>query len=363
MSSSNLKEHGFNLELRVYLIQYLVLAVFIALGIRFYVLQVARHDDYQARAENNRIREIPILAPRGAILDRNGNVLVDNTHASNVVVMPEDITDKEDTINAAVENLGVDRSELVAELNDATRPKSQPILVKQNATAADRQWIAAHEYEHPEISVENQPQRVYKYGKLAAHVLGYVGQISQRQLDNQDYKEAGYKPGDIIGQGGLEAVYDRVLRGKDGVRRLIVDSRGTPKAELERIEPIKGQDLVSTIDLDIQKVAEEQFYSRKDTGAAVAVNPQNGEILAMVSVPSFDPNVFARNVFSSESRKEVNAIVNDPAHPLYNKAVQGMYPTGSTWKILMATAALEERVITLQSTKNVSSGGIAVGTR
>src|SRR5712692_6942113 len=243
MSSTNPREEGFNLELRVYLIQYLILAVFVALGIRFYVLQVARHDDYQARAENNRIREIPIPAPRGAIFDRDGNALVDNTPAFNIVVTPEDITNKEDTLNALVQNLDVDRGELLAQLNDLLRPKSQPILVKQNASSADRAWVAAHELEHPEIRGETQPQRIYKYGKLAAHVLGYIGQVNPKQLEIPEFKEAGYKSGDIVGQGGIEAVYDRVLRGKDGMRRVIVDSRGRPISDLERIEPVKGQDI------------------------------------------------------------------------------------------------------------------------
>ena len=363
MSSTNLRDEGFNLELRVYVIQYLVLVVFIALGIRFYILQVARHDDYQARAENNRIRELPIPAPRGQILDQNGNVLVDNTPAFNIVVTPEDITNKEDTLNALVQNLDVDRGELMVQLNDPLRPKSQPILVKQNASKADRAWVAAHELEHPEIRGETQPQRIYKYGKLAAHVLGYIGQVNPKQLENPEFKEAGYKAGDIIGQGGIEAIYDKILRGKDGVRRLIVDSRGRPISDLETIEPIKGQDIVTTLDLDIQRVAEELFYSKHETGAAVVTNPQNGEILAMVSVPSFDPNVFARNVVSTESRKEVAAIVNDPAHPMYNKAIQGTYPTGSTWKVMMATAALEEGVITLKNSRIVCGGGISVGNR
>lgn len=363
MSSANPKDDGFNLEMRVYVIQYLVLAVFIALGIRFYVLQVTRYDDYQARAENNRIREIPIPAPRGQILDRNGNLLVDNTPAFNIVVTPEDITNKEETINALVQNLDVDRGVILVELNDPLRPKSQPILVKQNSSIADRQWVGAHELEHPEIRVEEQPQRVYKYGSVAAHVLGYIGQVNPKQLDLPQFKEAGYKSGDIIGQGGIEAVYDKILRGKDGMRRVIVDSRGRPIADLEKIEPIRGQDITTTLDLDIQRVAEEQFSAKKETGAVVVLNPQDGEILAMVSVPSFDPNVFARNVVSSESRKEVAAIVNDPSHPMYNKAIQGTYPTGSTWKIMMATAALEEGVITLKNSRIVCGGGISVGNR
>ena len=363
MSSANPKEEGFNLELRVYFIQYLVLAVFIALGIRFYVLQVARHDDYQARAENNRIREIPIPAPRGAILDRFERVLVDSASAFNVVVTPEDITDREDTLNALSQNLDVDRVEVLAELNNPLRAKSQPVLVKQNASAADLAWVGSHELEHPEISIEEQPQRIYKYGKMAAHLLGYIGQVNPKQLELPAFRDSGYKAGDIIGQGGIEAVYDKVLRGKDGMRRVIVDSRGVPKAELQRIEPVKGQDVITTIDLDLQKLAEDLFNSKNETGALVALNPQNGEILAMVSVPSFDPNVFARNVVSTENRKEVRAIVNDPAHPLFNKAIQSIYPTGSTWKIMIATAALEEGVITPKNSKIICGGGMQMGNR
>jgi penicillin-binding protein 2 len=341
-----------------------VLAIFIALGIRFYVLQVARHEEFQQRAEDNRIREIPIPAPRGAILDRNGVVLVDNTPAFNIVLAPELITDRNQTTKVLVDNLGVDRNELIAELSNTLRPKSQPILVKQNATAADRAWIAAHEYEYPEIEIEPQPQRRYLHGKLAAHVLGYIGEISTRQLESPRYASAGYKSGDIIGQGGIEAVYDRILRGREGKKRVVVDSRGRTIHELEQIEPIKGQDIITTLDIDVQKAAEEQFDQSSEGGVAIAMNPQNGEILAMVSRPAFDPNVFARNVISSgENRAEVRAIINDPTTPLYNKSIQGIYPAGSTWKLLIATAALEEEVITPKNSRLPCGGGIQVGNR
>ncbi|MFL6214934.1 MAG: penicillin-binding protein 2 [Blastocatellia bacterium] len=357
------KEEVQNFELRLHGIQYLILVILVALGIRFYFLQVSQHDVYVARAENNRIREIPILASRGLILDRNKVVLVDNTPAFNIVVMPEDITDKADTIRALAENLGVERDEFIAHLNDPMRPKSLPILVKQNATPADSQWVAAHELEHPEIQVEQQPQRLYKYGKTAAHVLGYIGEINPKQLEMQRYQDGGYKSGDIIGQGGIEAVYDKILRGADGKRRVMVDSKGRFVAELERVDPIKGQDVITSLDIDIQRVAEDQFEEKHATGAAVAMDPRNGEILAMVSVPSFDPNVFARNVISSDNRKELRAIISDPTHPLFNKALQSIYPTGSTWKIMMATAALEEGTITPTSSKIICGGGLSVGNR
>ncbi|HVF90300.1 MAG TPA: penicillin-binding protein 2 [Blastocatellia bacterium] len=361
MSKKNPKEGSYDFETRLFVLQYLVLALFVVIGIRFYILQVARHDDFQARAENNRIREIPIPAPRGNIYDRNGKLLADSTPACNIVIYPLDMTDREETTRALVENLGVDRDQLVAELNDSKRPKSQPVLVKQNASAGDRAWVAAHEYENPEIQIEFQPQRIYPNLKLAAHVLGYIGEVSSKQLENPKF--ADYKSGDIIGKGGIEAIYDKILRGKEGMRRLIVDSRGRPIRELQKVEPIKGQDIYTTLDLDVQKVAELEFDKTGDTGAAVAMNPQNGEILAMVSRPAFDPNVFAANVISSDNRAELRAIMSDKTNPLYNKAVQGIYPTGSTWKLLMTTAALEEGVITAKDSRLTCGGGISMGNR
>src|SRR5262245_2449298 len=274
MSSKSPRDDSYNFEMRLNAVQYLVLAMFIALGIRFYALQVTRHEEYRVRAENNRIRQIPIPAPRGAILDRYGRLLVDNRPAYNVFLTPEDIASRDETITALADNFGVDRNQLVEELNDPKRPKSQPILVKQNASDADRAWIAAHEFEHPEITLEMQPQRNYPHAKLASHVLGYIGEISSRQLEMDRYKEK-YKAGDIIGLGGIEAVYDEVLRGVDGVRSVVVDSRGRPLGVMEKREPIKGHDIVTTIDLDLQRVAEEEFYAKKDTGALVAMDPRN----------------------------------------------------------------------------------------
>jgi penicillin-binding protein 2 len=363
MSKRNPQGESRSFELRLYLFQYVMLAIFVALGMRFYVLQVGRHQFYEQQAENNRIRETPIMATRGAILDRDGIPLVDSTPASNIVVYPETLTNREETIEVLVDYLGVDRRQFVSDLNDPKRQKTQPILVKQNATPADIAWIYAHNFEHPEIERVEEPQRRYKYGPLACQVLGYIGEVSSKELEDPRYADAGYKSGDIVGKGGLERVYDKILRGKDGMRRVIVDSRGRFVRDLDRIDPIKGQDIVTTIDLDIQKTAEEQFDSANQTGAAIAEDPQTGEILAMVSKPSFDPNTFAQNVISEENREGVTDIINDPDHPLLNKAIQGIYPTGSTWKLMMATAALEEGVITTKNSKILCGGGIQVGNR
>ncbi len=363
MSKSNLRDEQFNFELRLKAVLYLIMAMLAALAIRFWVLQVSHHQVYQQQAENNRIREIPIIAPRGALLDRNGVPLVDNTPAFNIVVSPDLMTGLDETVKVLVENLNVDRTDVVSQLADPKRPKSQPVLVKQNATQADRQWVSAHEYEHPEITAEQQPQRIYKYRKLASQVLGYIGQISSTQLEEPKFQEMGYKPGDIIGQAGLERTYDQILRGKNGKRLVVVDSRGRTIRELQKVDPIKGQDIVTTLDIDLQRAAEEQFDVTGQTGIAVAMNPQNGEILAMVSKPSFDPNVFAEHVISAENRDEVRAITKDPNKPLLNKSIQEIYPTGSTWKVMMTTAALEEGIITPTGSRFTCGGGIQVGNR
>ena len=363
MTKSSLRDEPFNFELRLRTVLYLILAMLAGLAIRFWVLQVSHHQAYRQQAESNRIREIPIIAPRGAILDRNGTPLVDNTPAFNILVWPDVMTSLDETVRDMVEHLNIDRAEVMSQLTDTKRPKSQPVLVKQNATQADLQWVPAHEYEHPEITAEEQPQRIYKYGTLASQVLGYIGQISSTQLEEPKFQDLGYKAGDIIGQAGLERSYDQILRGKNGKRKVVVDSRGRTILELQREEPIRGQDIMTTLDLDLQKAAEEQFDQAGQTGTAVAMNPQTGEILCMVSKPGFNPNVFAEHVISAENRGEVRAITNDPNKPLLNKSIQEIYPTGSTWKVMMTTAALEEEVITPTNSRFTCGGGIQVGNR
>ncbi len=365
MSRSPIKESSFDFDSRVRAIYFLAFIMLTLLGVRFYVLQVVRHEDFQLRADNNRIREIEIVAPRGGIYDRNGVPLVANTFEHNIVIVPDAMKDanREETIRVLVEELGAEREQLLGSLNDPKRSKALPILVKQNASDADRAWIAAHGLEHPEIQIELQPNRTYPNGSLAAHVIGYVGEITPRQLENPKYKEGGYKSGDIIGQSGIEAYYDKELRGKNGVKRLLVDSKGNTIDELEVIPPVRGQDLYTTIDIDVQRVAEEEFDSLGQTGSAIAMNPQNGEIYAMVSRPTFDPSLFAKNIASSgEYRAEIRALITDETHPLYNDAMQGIYPTGSTWKLLMSTAALEEKVITPKDSRLPCGGGLRIGT-
>src|SRR6185295_12602039 len=230
----------------------------------------------------------------------------------------------------------------------ASQPAFESILVKQDATPGDIAWVEAHELEFPELRVEQQPQRRYPPNGLLAHVLGYVGEISPDQLKQQVFRDKGLKPGDIIGQSGIEQIYDDFLRGTDGYREVVVDSRGRIQDELETINPIPGRDLVTTIDLDLQKSAEEQLAtSATKRGVIVAVDPNNGEILALASYPTFDPNLFSQRINTKEGRAEYLSLLNDPQTPLLNRAIQSRYPPGSTWKIPMSIAGLQQGAITL----------------
>jgi penicillin-binding protein 2 len=245
-----------------------------------------------------------------------------------------------------------------------TMPAFEMIEVKSDASPGDIAWVEAHTLEYPELRVEKQPQRRYPSDGSLAHVLGYVGEISPEQLKQQAVKDKGLKPGDIIGLSGLEQIYDDYLRGKDGYREVVVDSRGRIQAEIEVVDPIPGRDLVTTIDLDLQNAAEEQLKtSVTKRGVIIAMDPNNGEILALASYPTFDPNLFAQRITTKEGRAEYSALLNDPQTPLLNRAVQSRYPPGSTWKVPMAVAGLQQKAITLQHSNLLCGGGITIGNK
>jgi penicillin-binding protein 2 len=214
------------------------------------------------------------------------------------------------------------------------------------------------------LQIEQRPQRRYPENGLLAHVLGYVGEISSKQLELLEYRENGYKPGEVIGKEGLEATYDQFLRGREGSRTVIVDSLGRIREVIEVTHPAPGQDLVTTIDLDLQEAAEEQLRnSVSQRGVIIALDPNNGEILALASYPTFDPNLFTERIATRKGRAEYAALLRNPETPLYNRAIQGRYPPGSTWKIPMAVAALQQGVITLNDSKLLCGGGIRIGNK
>jgi penicillin-binding protein 2 len=261
------------------------------------------------------------------------------------------------------DGLAVDPQYLLERLDWIKKqPKFESMVIKENATSQDIAWVEAHTLEFPELHVELQPQRNYPHGKMLAHVLGYVGEISPKQLEKPEYQT--FKPGDIIGKGGLEQHYDSYLRGVDGYRKVLVDSRGRVQDELEVVQPQSGQDLISTIDLDLQIAAEEQLAnSATKRGTIIAMDPNNGEILAMASAPSFDPNVFVKGTATREGRREIADYYTNEERPLLNRAIQGRYPPGSTWKITESVGALQQGAITVKNSNVACGGGITIGNK
>jgi penicillin-binding protein 2 len=356
-----------NLRARLRFLQFLVIVMLGLLAVRLYVLQVVRGEKYAEIAENQRRRRLPIPAPRGVIFDREGRVIVDSRPIYNVILSREDVKGKDLTslIEPLSEGLSVDKDILRDYFEMIkTMPAFESIHVKDGATPGDIAWVEAHNLEYPELRVEQQPQRRYPANGSLAHVLGYVGEISPEQLKQQVYKDKGLKPGDIIGLSGIEQIYDDYLRGKDGYREVVVDSRGRIQDELETVAPTPGRDLVTTIDLDLQNAAEEQLAnSSTKRGVIISMDPNNGEIFALASAPTFDPNLFSERINTKQGRAEYVALLNDPETPLLNRAIQSRYPPGSTWKIPMSVAGLQQGAITLEHSTLVCGGGIQVGNK
>jgi penicillin-binding protein 2 len=356
-----------NLRVRLRLIQAAVLILLAVLAVRLYLLQIINGTHYAEIAENQRIRLLPIPAPRGVIFDRNGNLLVDSTPIYSIILSREDTKgiDRLTLIKPLSQGLNLDPGMLRERFDQVKlQPAFESILIKEGATQAEIAWVDAHQLEFPALRVEQIPQRRYPANGMLAHVLGYVGEISPEQLKQSDYHDKGYRPGDIVGQEGLESVYDEYLRGRDGYRKVIVDSRGHIQSEVERIEPQSGQDIVTTIDLDLQQAAEDQLRkSPQGRGVVIAMDPNNGEIYALASAPTFDPNLFSQRITTREGRAEYQKLLNDPDKPLIDRAIQGRYPPGSTWKPLMATAGLQQGAISIESSNLVCGGGITVGNK
>jgi penicillin-binding protein 2 len=303
------------LPARIRTLQIIVLALIGVCVVRLYNLQIVDGDYYQERAINQRLRVLSIPAPRGSILDRNGRLLVDSRPAHDVVLQREKgkELDLATLLNTLPTALDLDPEYLGERFDQIkTNPAYESVLIKESATIGDIAWVEAHSLEFPLLHVEKRPQRHYPENGLLAHVLGYVGEISSRQLELPQYE--GFKPGDVIGREGVEATYDRFLRGTDGSRTVLVDSRGRIQDVVEVVQPITGQDLVTTIDLDLQLAAEEELRnSPSQRGVIIVMDPNNGELLALASYPTFDPNLFTQRITTRKGRAEYAALLRDPS--------------------------------------------------
>ncbi|MDQ3472678.1 MAG: penicillin-binding protein 2 [Acidobacteriota bacterium] len=355
-----------NLRARLFAVQMIAVLLLGLLGVRLYLLQVVRGSYYGEIAQNQRMRLLPIPAPRGIIFDRIGRPLVDSRPIYSVMLSREDARKDLVTLVAPLaEGLNLDPDLLRERFEEIkSLPSFESVPIKQDATPGDIAWIEARELEFPELRVEQQPQRRYPSDGSLAHVVGYVGEIGPEQLKQPAYREKKLKPGDVIGQSGLEQSYDDYLRGRDGYRRVVVDSRGRIQDEIETVLPQPGHDLVTTIDLDLQQEAEQQLRdSSTKRGVIVVLDPNNGEILALASAPTFDPNLFSQRITTKEGRAEYVGLLNHPDKPLINRAIQSRYPPGSTWKIPMAVAGLQQGAITLDHSNLVCGGGITIGNK
>lgn len=320
-------------------VQYVTLAVFLVLSYGLWSLQIRKSDEYEVRAQQNRIRNVPILAPRGKILDREGKIIVDNYPSFSALLLRDQLRDLNADSEKIADGLHIPADEIrekVRKYSLAHKPAYEPIIIKDDITPDEQAFIAAHKDEFPELETIMVHRRLYPKDGFMAHLIGYVGEVSEDMLSSPKYDV--YERGDIVGQSGVEAEYNDWLMGKNGSLRMLVDSKGREVGQLSEDPAVLGKPLTLTIDVDIQIAAEQALQGYN--GAVIAMDPRTGEILAMVSRPIFDPNDFAVRI----SRDEWSRLVNDPAHPLMNKAIQAQLAPGSTFKIIMSVAGLQEGI-------------------
>jgi penicillin-binding protein 2 len=345
-SSSNRGEKISPLKLAA--AQYGILCLMLALVAGLWRLQVLDVNSYRVLAEQNRIRKEPILAPRGKLFDRENRIVVDDYPSVSCFLVREQSKSIEADLPLIAKGLDLDLDQLRATLHRyRSQPGYQPIPIKQDVTADEQAFIAAHRNELPELETIDEERRLYPRDGFAAHLIGYVGEVSEDDLNNPRF--AAYEPGDVVGKAGVEETYDALLRGQDGSREVIVDSHGREVGYFGIEHATPGQDLKLTIDNDLQRAAELALGNRN--GSIVAMDPRNGEILALVSRPSFDPNDFAIKI----DRSAWNKLITDPDHPLMDKAIQAQLAPGSTFKIVMSVAGLQEGVA--QNMHIVCNGG------
>jgi penicillin-binding protein 2 len=323
---------------RLALVSYLSVGFVVLLLIGFWKLQVVQSGHFADLAERNRIRFIPIIAPRGAMLDREGRVLVDSYPSFSILLLRDEPKLLEKSLPQIEEGLGITKEDLQQQLEAAKyEPKFQPIVIKPAASEADIAFVESHRADLPVLELMMVQRRRYPHGQALASAIGYVGEVSAQELEKSDGR---YRPGDIVGKAGLEKIYNDTLEGTDGMRRVVVNSIGKAMpTPLDDLEAIPGKPIQLTIDYDLQAIAEADFANKE--GALIAMDARTGEVLAMVSRPTVDPNDFAVRIPS----KEWAALNTDPKTPLLNRAIQAQLAPGSVFKVVMATAMLESKAI------------------
>jgi penicillin-binding protein 2 len=334
--------------------QYVTVAIFLFLVAGFWNLQVQNGEDYSEQAERNRIKSLPLLAPRGKILDRDGRVIVDNHSTFSLILSRENL--KSEHLQAIAEGLHLNYDDLLARLRRfRNRPSYEPIIIKEELTAGELAFVDSHRDPEtfPEMELIRAQRRLYPKDGLAAHVIGYVGEVSENELNTSEFIK--YEQGDVVGKQGIEREYNDILMGVDGQRQVVVDNRGKERNLIGMKEAVAGKNLKLTIDLDLQSVAELAMENRR--GAVVALDPRTGEVLAMVSRPAYDPNRFAGRIRTADWKE----ILNNPDKPMLNRVIQAQLAPGSTFKPLMALAGLETGIIDENFTVHCGGGASFYG--
>ncbi|HEY0782412.1 MAG TPA: penicillin-binding protein 2 [Thermoanaerobaculia bacterium] len=339
MAMQAVREHRDDLIHRISVLTTIVTALLVAIGAGFWFVQIVQGSYYRELAENNRLRKMPILAPRGLIFDRKGRLLVENVPSYNLMIDRSRSANLEGALEFASEVVGRPLDDL-EELLDRYRsiPDFKPVLLAENLTLSQVARLRVKGLEYPEFDVEVQHLRLYRHREQTAHFLGYLGEVTQEEVDRAD---GSYTAGDQVGKKGIEQTYDSALRGKDGERVVVVDSRGQLLEEYGQNAAAPGKNLTLSLDLDLQQEAARWLDGPDKVGAIVAMDPRNGEILAFVSSPSYNSNLFSRRLQADEWR----ALLEAPNNPLQDRALQNSYSPGSTFKIIMATAGLSEHMI------------------
>lgn len=328
----------------------------VVLFMRLFDLQILRGDDMRKLSEQNRVRVKKIIAPRGTIFDKNGKIMANTRPSYNLYLIQEDITDFNQTVDGLAKLLDADREEIIEKIREARDfPPSFPIKIRDDMSMDQVAKVEANRIYMPGVNIQIEPKRNYPFGTMAAHMLGYVSEISPEELkDKKRYK--GYAPGDSVGKFGLERAYENYLRGVDGENRVEVDATGREVRVLDTVQPISGNSLYLNVDMDIQAAVETAFEGKK--GGCVVTDPKTGGVLVLVSKPSFDPNQLSSGV----NREYWKQIATDKLHPLQNRAIQGRFPPGSTFKIVLALQGLEKGLIN-EATSFGCSGGFPFGNR
>jgi penicillin-binding protein 2 len=340
MSSTLMPDNRRGLTIRLTVLQYVVAVAFGALAVGFWVFQIAQHDKFLEMAENNRLRKVPLPAPRGLIVDREGRVLVDNQSTFSIVLDREQTKNIPEVLRTVAAATGVSEAQLRDTVNRRRKdPTYRPIVLIDNATLPQVIAISARALELPGVHYEPVPSRRYPEN-AAAHLFGYVGEVSDVQLQKADFE--GIDPGTIVGQAGVEQAFNKALMGTEGNKTVVVNSVGREIQEVKKDDPIEGHRVQLTIDADIQKAVDDGISASGFNGAAVILDPSDGDVLAFTSHPAYDPNAFAAGI----DRNTWQALNSDPLKPLQDRALQGRYSPGSTFKMAVALAGLEEGVIT-----------------